>query len=48
MVIGRYVSLWCRFWNHAEPLWSVRAEGVGFCCPTCQRFKVSPVLKALR
>lgn len=47
MSAGRYLTVWCRLFGHGEPLWAVRAQGVGFSCPDCQRFRVSPVLKAL-
>jgi hypothetical protein len=45
MTVGRWLTVWCWLGGHPEPLWSVRAEGVGFVCPCCQRFRVSPVLR---
>jgi hypothetical protein len=45
---GRWLTFWCRLWNHGEPLWAVRSAGVGFQCPDCQRFRVSPVLNERR
>lgn len=42
---GFQLTFFCWLFNHAEPLWCVRAEGVGFVCPTCLRFRVSPVLR---
>lgn len=47
MTAGRYLTWVCALFGHDEPLWSVRATGVGFHCPTCHRFRVSPVLMAL-
>jgi len=46
------MTLWhltavCWWWGHDVPIWKFTARGVGFECPTCGRFRVSPVLKAL-
>jgi hypothetical protein len=47
-VSGRYLTLWCWAWGHQEPVHACTTKGIGWRCPDCQRFKVSPVLEALR
>jgi len=45
---GRYLTFWCWWGNHQEPLWHCGSRGHGWRCPDCQRVRVSPVLEALR
>lgn len=37
----------CWWRGHAEPIWKFSERGVGFECPTCGRFRVSPAYKEL-
>jgi len=41
------LTLWCQIRRHELPIWTFSAKGIGWTCPTCGRFRVSPVFKEL-
>jgi len=42
-----HFSIVCWWKGHGTPIWKFSAKGIGFECPDCGRFRVSPVLKEL-
>jgi hypothetical protein len=42
-----HLTFVCWWRGHDVPIWTFSAQGIGWTCPTCGRFRVSPVLKEL-
>jgi hypothetical protein len=41
------LTFWCVMFSHDEPVWTFGERGIGWTCPNCRRFRVSPVYKEL-